>query len=216
MQTVLAAISCDPGETNITISSDIDHCRRDLQIACQVQGREVSKLELNAFPPNNRIRDRVCSGCCRVPLPCPPKPPVNWQKCPATDTNKSFRLPGSKNDCHRCQDGCKTRCDEIGATVGDQICGNLINTNAVFIGLICTCCCRAKTPALTPPPTVNICKPQEIFVAFQLSGSRVCDCSTECQIKCSGMGSVAHQQCTEGSSSKECKCCCTESSSTGA
>ncbi|KAI3925651.1 hypothetical protein MKW98_001505 [Papaver atlanticum] len=164
--------------------------RKDLQIACQLQGRVVSKVELNAFPPNNRIRDRICSGCCQVPLPCLPKPPVNWQ---------TYYLAARM--CHRCQDGCKTRCDEIGASVGDQI-------YAVFIGLICTCCCRAKTAALTPPPpppaSVNICRPKEIYVAFQLSGSRVCsDCTGECGRKCSGMGPVALQQCTEESSLRE-------------
>ncbi|RZC86518.1 hypothetical protein C5167_030595 [Papaver somniferum] len=219
MQTV-AAISCDAGETNITIPSDITHCRRDIQIACQLQGRVVSKVELNAFPPKNLIRDRICSGCCQLPLPCPTKPPVNWQTCPDTDINKSFELVASKNDCHRCQDGCKTRCDNIGARVVDQICGYR-QTPAAFLGLICTCCCRAKTPAITPlppPPTpasVNICRPAEIYVAFLLSGSRVCsDCSAECEQKCSGMGPVALQQCTEGSSSRECKCCCEDAATT--
>ncbi|MCL7049620.1 hypothetical protein MKW94_018462 [Papaver nudicaule] len=224
MQTV-AAISCDPGETNITTPSTIDSCRKDLQTECQLQGRVVSKLELNSWPPNNNIKGRICEGCCQVPLPCPQKPPVKWSQCPVTDTDKSFKLPGSRKDCHLCQDGCKTRCDRLGVRVGDQICGYLLNSDSVFLGLTCICCCRERTPFSPPPPPSmpppsppptedNICRLEDIYIAFRLSDSRGCRlCPTDCEKKCSGVGSsVVLQQCTEGSSSRQCKCCCKNNS----
>ncbi|RZC53355.1 hypothetical protein C5167_012219 [Papaver somniferum] len=221
MQTV-AAIFCEPGETNITTPSNIDNCRKDLQAECQLQGRVVSKLELNSWPPNNNIKGRICEGCCQVPLPCPPQPPVKWTKCAATDTDKSFRRPGSKKDCHICQDSCESKCDAIGARVGDQICGYLLSSDTVFLGLVCTCCCRARTsfpppppPTLPPvpppsPPPPNICRLEDIYISFLIYGSRGCSfCPTDCEEKCSGIGSsMVVQQCIEGSSSRRCKCCC--------
>ncbi|MCL7027244.1 hypothetical protein MKW94_028724, partial [Papaver nudicaule] len=205
---------CEPGETNVTTPSDINSCRMDLQTACGRQGRVVSKL-----------RD-IWQGCCQVPLPCPVKPPVKWSQCAATDTDKTFRPTGVKRDCHICQDGCKKKCDAIGARVGDQFCG--FQGDTVFLGLVCTCCCREKTmirppaapttPALpTPLPAPdNICKPKDIFVAFQL-GSRSCaSCSPECEKKCLGMASsMVPIQCREGPPRKG-KCCCTESNAAAA
>ncbi|MCL7021996.1 hypothetical protein MKW94_011901 [Papaver nudicaule] len=139
MQIVTAIISCEPGETNVTTPSDINSCRMDLQTVCGRQGRVVSKLELNSWPPNNTKQRRICQGCCQVLLPCPVKPPVKWSQCAATNMDKTFRTTGVKRDCHICQDGCKKRCDAIGARVGDQFCG--FQGDTVFLGLACTCCC---------------------------------------------------------------------------
>ncbi|KAI3901169.1 hypothetical protein MKW92_051503 [Papaver armeniacum] len=145
------AISCELGETFITARSNCKDCRKDLQTQCGLQGKVVSHLECNAPDPKN-TKQKVCEGCCQVPLPCPVQPPAKWSQCPVTDTDKTFKIEHySGNDCRRCQDGCKTRCDAIGARVGDQICGYLDN-GKTYVGLYCTCCCRKNAPRPPPPP----------------------------------------------------------------
>ncbi|KAI3864489.1 hypothetical protein MKW92_031939 [Papaver armeniacum] len=164
-----------------------------------------------------------------------------------TDKKRSFDLTGGRKDCQRCFDGCKTRCDGIGARAADQICLRrfVIATNA-FLGLVCTCCCRERTPLPPPPPpldlfgpppppldifgppppppstptsdTNNICSLRDIYIAFhQFDDPRDCiACATECENKCSAMGttySVAEERCSVGSSSTECKCCCENNTS---
>ncbi|KAI3916417.1 hypothetical protein MKW92_029023 [Papaver armeniacum] len=218
------AISCDLGEISITagMSNKCDDCRKDLQTKCGLQGKVVSHVECNA-PDPKKPRERVCEGCCQVPLPCPVQPPAKWTQCPVTDTDKTFKIEHySGNDCQRCKDGCKTRCDSIGAGVGDQICGYLDN-GKTYVGLYCTCCCRKKaplpppTPSPPPPPPSppppapeNICKPEDMYLAFRLSNPQSCNsCSSDCKAKCSQMGSfMTTQQCSTESSPRLCKCCC--------
>ncbi|KAI3925646.1 hypothetical protein MKW98_001500 [Papaver atlanticum] len=233
MQTPAAAISCDPIDTSLMTRSSADNCRKDLQNQCVLQGREASKSEFNAFPTNQD--KNKCEGCCQVPLPTSPPPPpapVDWKKCRAGDTDKSFKLNGGREDCKRCFDSCETKCRGIGIGVraADQVClwRRTTQTNA-FLGLTCTCCCRARivlppTPPLAlfgPPPPLpltpasdNICRPEDTSVAFTLSNSRGCSfCPGECESKCTAIGtSVVQQQCTPGSSSR-CKCCCRDNTS---
>ncbi|KAI3901173.1 hypothetical protein MKW92_051507 [Papaver armeniacum] len=146
------AISCDLGETVVTadkIESGQD-CRKELQTQCGLQGRVVSQLKFNAWDPKN-IGEKVCEGCCRVPPPCPA--PVEWTKCAVTDTDKTFKIENyTGNDCHLCEEGCKTRCDESKSKVADQICGYLVNDDKTVTGLYCTCCCRENVPCLPPQP----------------------------------------------------------------
>ncbi|KAI3881371.1 hypothetical protein MKX03_000056 [Papaver bracteatum] len=150
-----AAISCDLDETVVNTTINCKFCRKDLQTQCGLQGKVVSHLECNAPDPKH-IDKKVCEGCCQVPLPCPVKPPAEWTQCPVTDTNKTFKIENySGNDCRRCQDGCKTRCDAIGARVGDEICGYNYYDSRVgrtYTGLYCTCCCRKNAPRPPPPP----------------------------------------------------------------
>ncbi|KAI3881369.1 hypothetical protein MKX03_000054 [Papaver bracteatum] len=217
------AITCDLGETIVTgKESNRADCRSDAQTKCGLQGRVVSHLECNYWDPNH-TGDILFEGCCQVPLPCPSQPPVDWKKCPATDTDKTFSIQTSNRDCRRCQDGCKTKCDAIGARVGDQICGYLTN-GQTKTGLYCVCCCRKKAslppplpPSLSPPPPPppsptpeKMCRFQEIYVAFELSYPYNCNsCRSDCAAKCSGLGSfLVTEQCIAESSSSLCKCCC--------
>ncbi|KAI3866392.1 hypothetical protein MKX03_012575 [Papaver bracteatum] len=174
------AISCKLGETIVNTATkvpDCDVCRKDLHTKCGLQGRVVTK-------------EKLCEGCCQVPLPCPVQPPVKWWgTCAATDINKTFKIERyTGNNCHPCQDGCKTRCDAIGARVGDQICGYLTN-GKTNVGYHCTC---------------------YIYMAFRLSNPNSCSsCSSDCKVKCSQMGSsMTKQQCNTESSPRLCKCCC--------
>ncbi|KAI3905515.1 hypothetical protein MKW92_029457 [Papaver armeniacum] len=201
MQTPAAAISCDPVETSFMINPSADNCRRDLQNLCLSQGREASKSEYNVFPTNPG-RNR-CEGCCQVPLP-------------------------RREDCKRCFNSCETKCGAIGIgfRAADQVClwRRTRQTNA-FLGLVCTCCCRARivlppSPPLAlfgpppplelfgPPPPLpltptsdNICRLEDTSIAFTLSTPRGCVLSGECESKSA--------RCTPGSSSR-CKCCCTD------
>ncbi|KAI3870621.1 hypothetical protein MKW92_023576 [Papaver armeniacum] len=230
MQTPAAAISCDPVETSFMINPSADNCRRDLQNLCLSQGREASKSEYNVFPTNPG-RNR-CEGCCQVPLPASPPPPpapVNRKKCRAGDTDKSFQLTGGREDCKRCFNSCETKCGAIGIgfRAADQVClWRRTTQTRALLGLICTCCCRARivlppSPPLAlfgPPPPLpitptsdNICRLEDTSIAFTLSNSRGCSfCPGECESKCTAIGtSVVQQQCTPGSSSR-CKCCCTD------
>ncbi|KAI3901174.1 hypothetical protein MKW92_051508 [Papaver armeniacum] len=146
------AISCDLGETITTAKvSDGDGCRKELRTNCALQGRVVSQLELNAWDPK-KTNEKTCEGCCRVqPGPVAPLP-AWWGVCAVTDINKSFTFPNySGNDCRRCHDGCKPRCDAVGARVGDQICGYFTN-GKTNVGLNCICCCRKQVPYPPPPP----------------------------------------------------------------
>ncbi|KAI3897386.1 hypothetical protein MKX03_016426 [Papaver bracteatum] len=146
------AIQCDLGETITTAKvADGDACRKELRTNCGLQGRVVSQLELNAWDPK-KTNEKTCEGCCRVqPGPVAPLP-AWWGVCAVTDIEKSFNFPNySGNDCRRCHDGCKPRCDAVGARVGDQICGYFSN-GKTNVGLNCICCCRKQVPYPPPPP----------------------------------------------------------------
>ncbi|KAI3925647.1 hypothetical protein MKW98_001501 [Papaver atlanticum] len=199
MQTPAAAISCDPVETSLMSRSSADNCRKDLQNLCVSQGREASKSEFSSFPTN---QDKIkCEGCCQVPLPTSPPPP------PAP----------------RCFDSCETKCGAIGVRAADQACVRLVGIKTrTFKGLACTCCCRARivlppTPPLplTPTSDNNICKLEDIHLAFKPSDSPGCrSCPADCESKCTALGtSVVQEQCTQGSDSSRCKCCCRDNTS---
>ncbi|KAI3986929.1 hypothetical protein MKX01_014630 [Papaver californicum] len=225
MQLGTAAVSCDVGETNVNAARAYNawDCRKKLQTNCGLQGRVVSHLEMNAWDPNNTA-EKTCEGCCQVPLPCPVQPIQSW-RC---NVHPPIRI----NHCHRCQDGCKTRCDKIGARVGEQICGYRMNGKAI-VGLKCTCCCRKRTPFPPPPPRPtpapprptprppspstpgqDICRAiEDIYVAFRIFYPSSCSsCSSDCTKKCFEMGTfMVTQQCIADSFSPGtgmCKCCC--------
>ncbi|KAI3867757.1 hypothetical protein MKW92_053072 [Papaver armeniacum] len=176
----------DPVETSFMINPSADNCRRDLQNLCLSQGREASKSEYN--------------GCCQIPLPASPPPPpapVNRKKCRAGDTDKSFQLTGGREDCKRCFNSCETKCGAIGIgfRAADQV---------SLLGLICTCCCRARI-VLPPSPPLALFGPPPPLPLTPTSDN-ICGCES----KCTAIGtSVVQQQCTPGSSSR-CKCCCTD------
>ncbi|KAI3954699.1 hypothetical protein MKW98_019830 [Papaver atlanticum] len=202
------ALSCGNGETNtcaVMSRNTCEDCRKELQTNCGLQRKVVSHLECNHWD-HKHIKETVCEGCCGVPQPCPLQPPAAMKKCAATDTDRSFSIENSPLDCNRCRDDCNTRCGVIPAKVGDQIC--------VSIGsgkLHCTCCCREDSALIAQSPTPeNICKSEEIYVAFQLSDPQGCgSCAGDCTSKCSGLGgSMKSQECTTKSSSSRCKCCC--------
>ncbi|KAI3891698.1 hypothetical protein MKX03_031948 [Papaver bracteatum] len=206
------ALSCGNGETNtsaVMTRNTCQDCRKELQTNCNLQKKVVSHLECNHWDPEN-IKKTVCEGCCGVPKPCPVQPPAAQRKCGVMDIDRSFIIEDKPLHCGRCQGRCGHECNNIPANVGDQICG--------FIGsekIYCTCCCREKSAYIVQPlppyPTPeNICKLEEIYVAFRFSDPQNCDgCAVDCTTKCSELGSsMMNQQCTTESSSSLCKCCC--------
>ncbi|MCL7043680.1 hypothetical protein MKW94_011846 [Papaver nudicaule] len=219
---MVAAITCDPGETNIRTSTTCGGCRPYLENKCGLQGRVVSSLECKRDAKNST--KSICSGCCQVPLPCPLQtPPVSSSKCPAMETDKIFKHVGKTvSDCGLCQSGCKTRCDAIGARVTTQACvGLVVVATRVPVGIQCTCCCQKRLPfppppppALSPPPPPpppnNICKVGNTYSESEHVNTKNCGfCESDCQRRCSGT-SLAKQTCTVESSPSQvsCQCCC--------
>ncbi|KAI3920692.1 hypothetical protein MKW92_021053 [Papaver armeniacum] len=157
-----AAISCGPGETSAESRSVSDPkiycygCQDQCITECKSQGREVSQLECNFWGSEQA----VCKCCCGLPSSTPPPKPIAWNQCPTEETNEYFLLRNSLIDCSLCVNGCKTKCDAIGATVAREVCfqdfqvGTTVLIDAV---LACPCCCKPNPPPPPPCPCSGSC-----------------------------------------------------------
>ncbi|RZC85862.1 hypothetical protein C5167_026518 [Papaver somniferum] len=152
-----AAISCGPGETS-TESRSVSHpmiycygCQDQCITQCKSQGREVSQLECNFWGSEQA----VCKCCCGLPSSTPPSKPIIWNQCPPEETNKYFDLQKSVIDCSLCVNGCKTKCEAIGATATREVCFQNFQvgtTTLIDQHLVCPCCCKPNPPPSPSPP----------------------------------------------------------------
>ncbi|KAI3984505.1 hypothetical protein MKX01_033998 [Papaver californicum] len=151
------AITCAPGETQTESSSVSDPkiycygCQDQCITQCQSQGRQVSQLECNFWGSEQA----VCKCCCGIPSSTPPPKPIAWNQCPTEETNKYFTLEKSVIDCSLCVNGCKTKCDAIGATVAREVCFQNFQLGTTILidqFLVCPCCCKPNPPPPPPPP----------------------------------------------------------------
>ncbi|MCL7022367.1 hypothetical protein MKW94_023935 [Papaver nudicaule] len=157
IQSTSAAFSCASGETQ-TESTSVSHpkiycygCQDTCVTQCKSQGREVSQIECNFWGSDQA----VCKCCCALPSSTTPPKPIIWNQCPAVETNQYFVLSKSAIDCSLCVNGCKTKCDAIGASVTRETCFQDFQqgTTTLIDGVLaCPCCCKPNPPPPPPPP----------------------------------------------------------------
>ncbi|KAI3930850.1 hypothetical protein MKW98_025798 [Papaver atlanticum] len=151
-----AAISCASGDTTAESTSVSEHtiycitCQDKCIAQCKSQGRVVSQLECNFWGS----APAVCKCCCGLPSSTPTTDPTSWVQCPAEEKSQFFALYKVNLDCNLCINGCKTRCDAIGAKVTREVCFQSHQQSSrtlVANDLLCPCCCKPNPPL--PPPS---------------------------------------------------------------
>ncbi|KAI3991094.1 hypothetical protein MKX01_041313 [Papaver californicum] len=182
---LLYPISCGlflrPGETQTESTPDSNprnYCigyQEQCITECQSQGRQVSEVECNYWRGNEE--QAVCKCCCGLPSSTPPPEDIYWNQCPSGETNKKFMFENTDPDYNFCVNGCKSRCDEIGATMTRKTC--VPSTRPRDRELHCPCCKPqnpppSPTPSPPPPPPIPTpSPPPPTPAAFS------CDPSTE-------------------------------------
>ncbi|XP_026430098.1 uncharacterized protein LOC113326617 isoform X2 [Papaver somniferum] len=140
-------------------------CQDQCITQCKSQDREVSQLECNFWGSEQA----VCKCCCGLPSSTPPPKPIIWNQCPTEETNEYFLLRNSLIDCRLCVNGCKTKCDAIGATVAREVCFQDFNVGTTILidgVLACPCCCKPKPP---PPPACPCSESCGVDINIQIS-----------------------------------------------
>ncbi|KAI3879369.1 hypothetical protein MKW98_014539 [Papaver atlanticum] len=136
-------------------------CQDKCIAQCKSQGRVVSQLECNFWGS----APAVCKCCCGLPSSTPTTDPTSWVQCPAEEKSQFFALYKVNLDCNLCINGCKTRCDAIGAKVTREVCFQSHQQSSrtlVANDLLCPCCCKPNpppSPPPPPPPSPPICPP---------------------------------------------------------
>ncbi|XP_026439226.1 gamete and mating-type specific protein A-like [Papaver somniferum] len=201
--------------------------------------RVVSKIKCNWWDPRTgSVFDEyaTCEGCCGKSLPTPP--PALTKECQAGERSKIYTIPAFRPwNCTICEDKCKAECGST-EELRETCVLNYVN-EASDHSYTCRCCCKSEPASPPPPPPSppppspsppppsppppsplpcpscpppdNTCDTKDMYVAFYLSGTDDCNlCADYCKRKCSKLDSaLASECCMIGSSSVQCKCCCT-------